>query len=231
MHYRLLPVLCVAAVVACSDSQVPAAAALDYALQPPLAEGTRLIPRGDGRDDATFNAFMRRLTDAASARDTTYLESVLDPDVKVSFGPDGTGVGAFRNMWRPRAQDSALWTELHTISRLPASKADDGTYWIPYVYAQWPRDVDPHTHAAVTAEDVLLRDKPSADASALARLSYHIVRVVESGSPTIGWTRVAVSGSMQGYIPSSMIARASGLRLQCTRSNGEWRITVLIAGD
>jgi hypothetical protein len=205
------------------------ATAFDGDSQPTLAEGIRLVPQDDGIRDPTFDAFRNRLRQAAADRDVAFLESVLDAKVHVSFGPDDRGLTAFRTVWRPQDANSKLWPKLHASLALAAT-GGDGSFWIPYVYARWPAEFDPHTYAAV-GDDVVLREKPSASDVAVARLSYHIVRIARDASENGEWQRVEIPNLVAGYVPSRSLLRPNAFRIQCVNSGGPWRIAVLIDGD
>lgn len=200
------------------------------ALQVGPASGTRLVPQDDGSRDPSFDAFRKRLRQAVSKRDTAFLESVLDPQVHVSFGPDERGLAAFRRVWRPDDDKSELWPKLQATLALAAAR-DNDAFWIPYVYTRWPADLDPHGHAVVVSENATLRDRPGADGSALAQLSYDVVRVVGGERGRGDWQRVATRNGVEGYVPASVLVGPTGLRIKCVNDGGRWRIAVLLEGD
>jgi hypothetical protein len=204
------------------------AAAFDSDAQAATDE-IRLVPQDDGSRDSTFDAFRKRLRQAASDRDSSYLESVLDPQVHVSFGPEERGLAAFRSVWRPHDPNSELWPKLRATLALAASREND-SFWIPYVYARWPAEFDPHAYAAVGDND-LLRDRPRPDGAVVSRLSYQIVRLLGNVADGGDWQRVATLKGAEGYLPSSSLLRPSGLRLRCVNSSSRWRIAVLLEGD
>jgi hypothetical protein len=195
-----------------------------------VASGRRLLPEDGATGDATFAALKTRLAEAAAQRDSAFVESVLDPQVQVGFGPDDRGLVAFRTRWRPADPASRLWPALQAVVRVPASRVAD-TFWMPYVFADWPGEFDPYTHAAVISDNAVLRERAGADGPALARLSFHIVRLLDATREDDQWQRVATTTGVEGYVASSHLLRPNGLRLQCTRANGGWRIAVLLEGD
>ena len=75
------------------------------------AQERYLRPVDEGKNDASFNAFREKLISAVKKRDTEYLVTVLDRNVKASFGGDD-GIEDFKRFWKIDSPDSKLWDEL-----------------------------------------------------------------------------------------------------------------------
>lgn len=199
-----------------------------------VPDGPRLLPVDGGAENPSFTEFRNRLRRAAQERDLTFVMSVLDPEVYVSFGLQAKGVAAFNEVWQPEGAGSTFWSELESVLGLGAT-GGNGEFWAPYVYSRWPQEFDPFDHAAVIADEVLLLRSPKEDAPAVARLSYHIVRLldprVQDPSTGSSWQRVALPAGAVGYVPSSAIRSPLDVRVEFEEKEGRWLITTFIAGD
>ncbi len=202
---------------------------------PPLgADGKRLLPVDEGPRVADFAAFRARLQTTIAARDTAALIAVLHPDLKISFGGDD-GIANFRTKWKLGAPDSEIWKELGAVLALGGSFAGDSIFTAPYTFSEWPDELDAYEHIVIVGRDVVLRAAPRADAEALTRISYEIVRLPPSGAPPTeyaeGWTRVQWLDRNIGYGASEFARFPLDYRAIFSRTNGVWQLVIFVAGD
>ena len=203
-----------------------------------FAEGAKLQPVDEAPNDAEFMNFRKQLIHAVRKHDLTFVLSVLDPQIKNSFGGE-SGTDEFKSMWQPESADSQLWDTLLRLLSMGGSFSgkDSELYFLaPYVYSRWPNEFDPFEYAAITGTNVNLRREASPDAPVLARLSYNIVKLDpdESSANEItdsSWVRVTTLDGISGYVSSRYLYSPVGYRAGFIKRDGKWRMQFLIAGD
>ena len=143
----------------------------------PAENGPKLRPVDEAAQDPTFAAFRARLRDAVRRHDSSYLLSILHPNIRTDFGGGG-GIEDFKKKWTPENPNAKIWTVLDDILRLGGSfrqfSADQKSFCAPYVFSEYPDDgPDPYAALVVIEPDTLLLDKPSG--KPIARLDADIV--------------------------------------------------------
>jgi hypothetical protein len=197
-----------------------------------LAGGKRLLPVDEGSKDASFLKFRSDLIKAVDRRDAEYVLHTLDPAIKNSFGGND-GVAEFKEMWHPERADSELWEVLGFILRHGGAFQGE-SFVAPYFFSSFPEvdDEDDHfSYGAVVEEDVLLFAKPEATASAVAKLSYHIVKQLDEDGLPEGWIKVETTDHIKGYLPAALYRNIVEYRAFFMKKDGEWRMNTLLAGD
>lgn len=203
---------------------------------PASAQVAVLEPEDGAARDPSFVVFRAQLLEAAQARDTSFVLSVLDPDVRVNFGAEN-GVEGFRQMWlrglRPGGEN--LWTTLTRALALGSTyaRAEDGTptATTPYVFGAWPDTLDAFRHEAVVGERVRVRSAPSLDAETLATLSYYVVPTVYEPGLDPAWRRITLADGRTGYVAAAYLRSPIDYRLGFVKEGGDWRIRFFVAGD
>src|SRR5262245_41703897 len=168
-------------------SITPGATDLASALSAPVGDsGAPKLPFVD-QADSSFTRFRRELQMHLQNHDTAYLYAILAPDIKSSFGGDH-GIDGFKTVWQMDDPDSSeVWSTLSRAlalgGKLERDESNHKTYFIaPYVYADWPQNIDPFENVAVIDADVPVHELPNAAAPAVARVSHSILRI-EQGFP------------------------------------------------
>jgi hypothetical protein len=193
--------------------------------------GARTLPPVD-EADTSFAAFRRVVLAAAQRRDTTFLYSILAPDIKNSFGGDDS-VRGFRRMWRMESPDtSRIWGTLTRLLTL-GGRMRGGVFVAPYVYAAWPDDVDAFEYVAVTSDHVPAYASADSSSAMVARLSYSILRLEEwsDSDDARSLARVTLPDGRAVWVRSAQIYSPIGWRAFFERRNGRWTMTLLVAGD
>jgi hypothetical protein len=97
----------------------------------------------DPRDDAnaSFKEFRERTLAALARRDTSYLYSIVAPEIRTSFG-DGGGLGDFKQAWKTSDPTSAVWATLSRVLQMGGKHESDSMFTAPYVFAFWPDSID-----------------------------------------------------------------------------------------
>jgi hypothetical protein len=159
----------------------------------------------------------------------------VHPQIRNSFGDDG-GIKEFRKKWKPESPDSELWDTLVEILRLGGSFRDAGKgrdFWAPYVYSNFPEDVDAFEYVAVTGENVNVRQKPDPASAVVSTLSYDLVKAPEG--PPQGragdWVRVVTPGGKEGFVSRRFLRSPVDYRAGFTKVKGRWMMSALVAGD
>jgi hypothetical protein len=175
-----------------------------------------------------FFTFRAHLQSAIARRDAAAVLAVVDPKIRVSFGPDN-GREAFERRWRPSAADSELWAELGAVLALGGrfQPAGSDTFVAPYTFAC---EADAFEDAIVTGANVRVRQAPSADAPVVAALSFAVVRRAKS-DPNAEWTEVVLGDGRRGFIASRYVRSPAGYRAFFAKVSGSWRLQAFVAGD
>ncbi|HVG24047.1 MAG TPA: hypothetical protein VND45_07825 [Thermoanaerobaculia bacterium] len=174
------------------------------------------------------------MSDAVAKRDDAALLALVDEHVRVSFG-EGGGHDAFRQAWKLPAADSPLWAELEQILALGGSFTEEGprTFWAPYVYAKWPKNIDAFEHVAAIRNDAALFRTPDAASPRVAAAPWAILRVVREPDevPSGAWRRVRTLDGAEGWVRAAEVRSPIGYRAGFSKRSGEWKLEALVAGD
>lgn len=194
----------------------------------------RLCPVDEGAGDAEFAAFRAELLDAVRRKDATRLLTLVDPNIRTSFG-EGGGVDDFRRQWNIDSPDSRLWPELATILTMGGSFLGDGeqrAFWAPYVYANWPEGFDAFTHVAAVRAGVPLRSGTTETDPIVVTVDWEILEVNAAGATGENqWTRVRTHAGKEGWVSSEDVRSSVGYRAGFNRISGSWKLNALVAGD
>ncbi len=175
-----------------------------------------------------FLEFRAELLRIAERRDTVALLKVIAPDFKASFGGD-EGVQGLRDVYRVGAPDSEFWGLLTDVLLHGGRFDSDDRFSAPWTFHGLPDSLDAFTHLIIRAEDVPVRDAPSAEGRQLALLSYDIVR---AGPYAEGpWRAIALVDGGVGYVEAVHVRSPIDHRAIFERRNGKWWLAILVAGD
>src|SRR5262249_41832416 len=144
--------------------------------------GAKVMPVDEGSKDPSFAAFRNQLQQAVERRDLKFLESVLDPEVKLSFGGDD-GLEGFRRVW-----DEEHWKELGKVLSMGGRFQGAGEFVAPYTFTDFPHGMDPFESVIILGENVPVYTRPDRASRVVGRLSHDAVAIQDwSGT---GWYRV-----------------------------------------
>lgn len=187
----------------------------------------RLLPVDEARKDESFAAFREQLISALIRHDRVFVRAMLDANVKVSFGPEN-GATEFERQWKLDDPQSAFWETLLRVLKMGATKHGDG-FVAPYVFSKWPQEYDPFEHAAVIERDLPLLSEPRDGSAVVTRLSYDIVRVTGYGESE--WVKVGTVDGKTGFVPAAAVYSPVDYRAFFEQRDGQWRMTMFLAGD
>ena len=194
---------------------------------------SQLLPIDQATLRPDFFSFRARLQTAIARHDLDALVTIVDPNVKNSFGGDD-GIEEFRKGWRPEAADSTLWSELGEVLALGGSfDQPRTTFTAPYVFSRWPGDYDAFEHVAIISADVRVRAAPRLDAPTLTALSFAIVPVAPSdlhvGADV--FTAIRLEGGRVGYVSTAFVRSPIDYRAIFELKAEGWRLVSFLAGD
>jgi hypothetical protein len=98
---------------------------------------------------------------------------------------EGKGPAAFRKRWHPESRSCALWLTLERLFSLGGTFYSDSLFALPYVYTQFPADLDPLAHVVALRAGVKLLDRPGPKSNAVAALDYAILPLVQRLRPPV----------------------------------------------
>lgn len=190
------------------------------------------MPRNESGLDQSLDEFWQRLIQAVEERDAYWVISMLSPRVRNTFGDD-YGVDSFHEIWQPYSEESPLWAELEAITSLGGTFFDSTLtlFMAPYVFSEWPPELDSFTYGAVIDISVPLYAEPDEGSEILKVLSYDIVRIRYNPEPPEGWRIVELLDGTPGYLLEHSVRRPTDHRIGIERFDTGWEIVFLIAGD
>jgi hypothetical protein len=200
----------------------------------------------EAKKDPSFFAFREKLIAAAKKKDSQYLLSIVDPNIKNGFGGDD-GINEFKSRWDFGGPDNGdFWVEFLPVITNGGSFAKTGgktdaknpIFFAPYVFQAFPADLDVFKYRVVTGKNVNLRKDGRADAPVVAVLSYNIVTVDEENSiegrgkdGVMDWYAVETLGGKRGFVKAEYVRSAVNFRAGFEKIKGEWKMTIFVAGD
>lgn len=208
-----------------------------------LAQKERQVfPVDEGKRDASFSAFRERLIKAVKNKDKKFLLSVLDRNIKVSFGGDD-GIEDFKKFWNLDSPNSKLWDELLIVL------TNGGTFYkepglttrqfcAPYSFTTFPDDLDAFEYQMIFGNNVNLRAQPDLSSKVLTQLSYNVIKVdYENSVPDksreneYSWLKVETLGGRKGFVSAEYVRSPIDYRACFEKQKGMWKMTVFVAGD
>ncbi len=197
-------------------------------------------PVDEGKTDASFNAFREKLISVVKKRDTKYLLSILDRNIKASFGGDDT-IEDFKRMWKIDNPKSEVWDELLTVLTNGGKFTKEGKsilFSAPYSFTNFPDDLDAFEYQVIFDNNVNLRAQPDLSAEIVARLSYNVVKVDYENSVKINndesehsWLKIETLGGKSGFVKTEFVRSPIDFRAIFEKKNGKWKMTAFVAGD
>lgn len=204
------------------------------------AQERQLLPIDEAGKDASFKAFRDKLISAVQKKDAKYLLSVMDPNIKNGFG-DSNGIANFKKHWKIDSPNSEMWEELLFVLTHGGAFQTEGknkTFTAPYVYSNFPENLDAFEYSAITDKNVNLRATPFTSAPSVATLSYNIVKVDYEGSvknksntEKYAWLKVETMDGKTGFVPEKFIRSSADYRAAFEKKRGLWKMTFFLAGD
>lgn len=208
-------------------------AALMFALAPPAAAKPRtLVPVDEAARDPDLAALIATLLKACDEKDFKPFEAAMSPDAIASFGGD-SGPAGFRTVYRIDDPDSPFWDDFRTALLMGGAFVEDGLFAAPYVYANWPEDIDAFEYVVAIGERTTLYARPDAASKALADVTHQFLELQGDGADADlpdGWTRVSAGGTV-GFVKTAETASPIGYRAIFQKTVNRWWLGAFVGGD
>ena len=200
----------------------------------------QLLPVDEAERDLSFVEFRQQLQTIVKNRDPEGFVKFVSQQVS---GSDGKrGMGNFVKFWKPEAIDSELWPTMESILNLGGGfvRSERGvTFCAPYVFTNFPGDLDIYGHGAIIADKVPLKSAPIHTAQNVAILSYDLLKVEDwrsvaekSSNQIISWIKVSTMDGRKGYVDKKFVRSPTDYSacFLFTAKTG-WKMTSLISGE
>lgn len=191
---------------------------------------TQLLPVDQAASAPDFFSFRAQLQSAVARRDTAAVISAMSRDVKLSFGGN-QGIEDFKKMWTPDAPASRLWDVLGSTLALGGAFASEDSFVAPYIYTQWPKEIDPFNHMAVIGTNVRVRAAPSPNARVMSTLDFAIVELAAPSPEDKGWSKIKLGPDKVGFVDARFLRNPVDYRIRFAKTDGVWRVVFFLSGD
>ncbi len=200
-------------------------------------------PVDEATKNASFLAFRTKLIAAAERKDLKYVQSIMDPNIKLSFGGH-SGLKGFNELWKKEAD---FWDEFVPVIKNGGRFIGEGRnrmsfFAAPYLFNDMPDDLDQFEYHAIFGSNVNVREQPNMNAKVLTQLSYNIVKT--DSEATIhrktgpgewdiraDWYKIESLGGVKGWVKAEYVRSPIDYRAGFEKKRGVWRMTFFIAGD
>jgi hypothetical protein len=197
-------------------------------------------PVDEAAKDKSFLAFRDKLVLAIRNRDSKYVLSILDPKIKPGFD-ERENVEDFKKVWKISDPKSRFWSELlEVVGRGGRFSTENGVkiFSAPYIYTDFPEDLDDFQYRVIASRNVNLREKPDEKSAVVDRLSFNIVKVDEENSIDDGkengeylWYKIETLGGKKGYLPARTVRSPIDMRAGFQKKSGKWKMIFFVGGD
>ena len=117
--------------------------ALSLAAASPAVAQRDFRPVDQAASQPDFLAFRTQLLDALARRDAQKVLSVVDADIRNSFGGHD-GINEFEEIWTLDDPDAPFWATMTAVLRLGGTFSADHAFEAPCVFSAWPVAVLSH---------------------------------------------------------------------------------------
>lgn len=199
----------------------------------------RLLPVDEAERDLSFVDFRQQLKTTVKNRDPEEFVKFVSQQVSGTGGK--RGMRNFVKFWKPEANDSELWPIMENILDLGGGfvRSEQGvTFCAPYVFTNFPDDLDIYGHGAIIADKVPLKSAPTHTAPNVALLSYNLLKVEDwrsvvekSSNQMTSWIKVSTMDGQKGYVNKKMVRSPTDYSacFLFTPKTG-WKIISLVSG-
>jgi len=209
--------------------------------QPDSSKALSSLPFNDeGARDNSFFAYRQALMESVKFREPERFVTMVDIGVLGGHNTLG-GMQDFAAKWRIDAIDSPLWSTMDSLLSLGGGfvRSNKGVqFCAPYVFVDFPDELDLRAHGVVIAEQARLMDEPAFNASVLASLDHDLVRVhdwkgmkvTNQNGEKETWVEVTSLKGPVGWLPRSEV-RSPLDPHACFLLRGEkWSMVSLVNG-
>lgn len=197
----------------------------------PSVTPARLPPVERCRGDPAIDRFRALLEDATTRRDVAALRRLVAPDVRASFGAEGSWE-EFARTWglEQNSAMSGLWKELARVMALGCAPSRAGGMIFPGLFEDRGEDADPF-ELVVARPGAKLQSRASENSAVVATLDWSSAILVRTEAPE-GWARIQLlRGGPLGWVRRESLVSPLDYRLVAGKRDGRWLVTAFVAGD
>lgn len=204
-------------------------------VMPAFAAGpAKLEPVNDAAKDPALAQMIATLLKACDEKDFKPFEAAMSPDAIASFGGD-SGPKGFRDVYGVDDPNSPFWSEFKAALTLGGAFMEDGLFAAPYVYANWPEDLDSFTYVAAIGDKTELYAKPKAGAKVVADVTHQILELIETdpedpNAAPEGWIHVK-AGKKTGFVKAAETRSPVAYRAVFQKTENRWWLGAFVGGD
>jgi hypothetical protein len=210
-----------------------------------FSQSKKFPPFTNYERDTSVIKFISDLKVVISQKDGKRLLSIVDSDVKISFG-GSHGLNDFKEIWKPQNQNSEIWPLLNKLVTLGGvfMKNSGSTVRFVLPYVNEVEGGDHYKVLVVTGKNINVRERPNLNSKILGQLTYDVVDMDYSKSvltknvslpeyaDSKDWFFVeTLDKKLRGFVYWEFLWSPIGYRMFLDKINGTWKITGLIAGD
>ena len=197
-------------------------------------ESVKLAPVDEGVKDPSLVEFRDRLMRALRERDLNFVISIMQPDIKLSFGGE-TGIEDFKKMWikGDGPEVGQFWTKMTEVLSMGGKLETDGEqkfFTAPYTFTHFPQGLDAFESMVITGASVNVREKPDLRSRVIESLSYEVVRTTGNQEQE-DWVKVVLPSGRTGYVSQRFARSPVDYRVRFSTEHGPWRMVFFLAGD
>ncbi|NLA58920.1 MAG: SH3 domain-containing protein [Firmicutes bacterium] len=202
-------------------------------------EDVKLYPVDEAAENPEFEGFRKELIAAVRAKDVDFIRRHTHETIRYTFGIN-EGIAGFFHQWGldTNPDESRFWDELLRVVSLGGSfRNEEKTSFVaPYVFSEFPEDIDAFQHVAIIDKRVKVYAEPSTEAEVLGTLTYSIVRVLERHFESQEarrpiWLKIETFSGNSGYIPAEYGRSPVDYRGNWIKTDGTWKMIFFVAGD
>jgi len=199
-------------------------------------KATTILPKDESTKDASFAAFKTQLLKAVKEKDHNFLLNSIDSQIHYSFGDDA-GKKKFIKYFEldSKPKDSEVWKILDETLKLGFYLNREGQFVSPYLFENFPEDLDPTMYSAVSGSNVNVREEPNTKSKVVDKLSHNVVgmdysvETIKSGE--CNWQKVCLPNGTSGFVCDKYLRSPLEYRIFFEKKKQKWMITIFIAGD
>jgi len=195
-----------------------------------------ILPKDESSKDVSFVTFKSQLLKAIKTKDERFLLNTIDPQVHFSFGDEAGKNNFIKNFeLEKNPKSSEVWKVLEEALKLGFFLNREGNFVSPYLFENFPEDLDPTMYSLVSAVNVNIREEPNTKSKVIEKLSHSVVGLdysmaaIKSGE--CNWQKVCLASGSAGYICDKYLRSPLDYRIFFEKKKQKWMITTFIAGD
>ncbi|NET31245.1 MAG: SH3 domain-containing protein [Cyanothece sp. SIO1E1] len=210
-----------------------------------------LLLKDQAKPAADFFQFRQQLRQAVKNREVEFIRAIAAPDIKLSFG----GLTDLDNL-NISDPNALVWQHLERAiaigcaqenyqSEVNTARETEARWVCPQVFlaSDLIETADPFEQVFIVGEKVNVRAAPNNEGAVVDTLSHEVVKYDEQSIADLseqqlsmletfdGWIPVVIPDGQRGYVSSRYAYSPIGYRAFFSQVDGEWQMTVFLAGD